>query len=224
MYVGSIQQKTIIQGASEQMHKFSKYSFVLLFTFILLWAVPAMGQEDRRDEGRIVVGFGVALQGVSIGLAVASFWEEDLLVYRIPYELAIIPFAPMTVRGFELALGNSDDRMRARSLGIGLLEGAIYSSAISIISLINLGTHKAYQKHMCDELGQTDYCFEDYTDSYIAAHLIPHATIAAIFFISSIASFNNAHSSPQMTAFRLPFNLCPVFSKNQVGISISGIF
>ncbi len=153
----------------------------------LTLATPAQGSHIGPQKGRALATVGIGIQGIGLGLAVASIVDLDnAFGFRIGYELLSPAFAPMTIAGFEAALSDSTEAGQFRAAGIGFLESALYAGVMAGVSAINLAVNNAYLHYQCNVLGHHDYCFEDWGSMYITVRLIAYSGVALAMLIPGV--------------------------------------
>ena len=138
---------------------------------------------------------GIAIQGVSLAMALVDFSHgAPILHVRFPYEMTTPVFAPLTIAGFEAGFTDNTEAGRLRALGIGFLEGALFSGIMMTVSILNVFTSRAYHAKLREIY---DIYEEGYGELPIWAHVFAYANVAAVLLIPGIDLSMRARESSQ---------------------------
>lgn len=99
-----------------------------------------LGTPAAKRTGTALVIAGVAVQLGGIGFATASLFDDEIAasVPRLVYHGSTIPFAVLTVIGFERLLADGNVASRHRALAAGFFEGMAYAGAVALLSALEL--------------------------------------------------------------------------------------
>jgi len=143
----------------------------------------ASGALPTPEQGEELITAGLVVQGIGIGLNVAALIESGttnsgvFTVGTIPYHIASIPFATISVAGFAAYHNGPGRNGWLHGAGRGLLEGAAYAGLIVGLRVLKRLVHDSWCSRMKDQ-GNSDACFEDLTFLYDMAVIIPHGIVS----------------------------------------------
>jgi len=135
-------------------------------------SVVEIEARHARNGGRFLVGMGLAVQAAGITIsALRLAGAGGDMTWHIPFHLCSIPFAPLTAAGFQAALDDGTSAGRLRATGIGLVEGAVYSTVVAVLS------------------GFMGFGVSDIPGGLVvAAFTVPHAAVALGMLIPGVIS------------------------------------
>jgi len=194
---------------------------------------PAPSSEELRERGRRLVILGSVMQSIGVGLGVADTLGGGFLAApRSFYSLATIPFAPLTIHGFDLWLSDGTEVGQLRAQAGGYFEAAGYSGLVALFS----STALLVRGRACAEAEAASgypVCSEDVGGVFQVLNIIPHAlTAGAMLFPAFILTGVAAHKESRgiggasylhaRTAPRLAF--APMFRPEGGGLQVVGVF
>jgi hypothetical protein len=181
---------------------------------------PALGSIEAQEQGKNLVILGSVMQSIGVGLGIADTISGGFLaIPRTAYSLGTIPFAPLTIHGFELMLSDGSEISRLRAQASGYFEAAGYSGLIALLSLTPflVGTEQ-------DIAGSLFHIFT----------AVPHAITAAAMLIPAFVVTARADHKQKMAKLgfkthrsRSPdslFVLAPMIRPGGGGLHLVGTF
>ncbi len=191
----------------------------ILFVGICLRAItPAhaaeLGTPMAKTEGTVLVILGSVAQAGTLAFTIAEMADKDpdLFWHRLVWHGVTVPFAPITLRGYELALSDGSERDRCRALGVGFLQGAAYSGAITLLTGIRWAAHSKQMRY-----GEEIVVYIDY-----APILISHFSISMVFLTVGFLLATETYSDE--LAKRARVQVVPWGSHRSQGLAIVGRF
>ena len=146
-------------------------------------AAPEFGTSEARERGKNLVILGSVMQSIGVGLGIADTIGGGFLAApRTFYSLGTIPFAPLTIHGFDLMLSDGSEVSRLRAQAGGYFEAAGYSGTVALLAL----TAMAVRGQNCAEAeAESGYpvCFEDVGGVFELLTTVPHALTAGAMLI-----------------------------------------
>ena len=180
--------------------------------------VPPLGSERAWQSGRALVAITSIVQGVGIGLGiadVASGGDEGLP--RVPYGLATIPFAPLSVIGYERLLSDGSRASALQGAGVGFLVGAAYSGLEAVLAA---GAMRRQTMMIDGEI----YAIEDTGAIFDTLVLVPHVGVAIGMLIPGvILSAAGAAKRSRVARHPAPV-LAPAIVPGGGGLQLAGRF
>ncbi len=113
---------------------------IALFTLAGPARAADLGSPESKKAGTALVVTGVAIQLGGIGFATASLFDDEIAatIPRLIYHGVTVPFAALTVLGFERLLADGTEGGRFRALGVGFLQGAAYAGIVAGLSFLEM--------------------------------------------------------------------------------------
>lgn len=196
----------------------------------VLWcassSIPAVadGAELTRQQkaGRGLAVAGLVVQGLGMGLSAGAIIQPGgaFTGATPPFRFASIPFAPLTVAGFELWLDDGTPAGRDRAISTGLLEGSLYAAITAGLNVLPIVRHDIAMS-ACIESGE---CWEGNPIPFLI-HMpvvLSHAAVALGFLIPGIVLRVKAERGTASTAGPTSLGIAPWGSRGMSGLCVYG--
>jgi len=188
---------------------------IALFTLAGTARAADLGTPEAKKAGTALVITGVAVQLGGIGFATASIFDDEIAasIPRIAYHGATVPFAVLTVIGFERLLADGSEASRHRALAAGFFEGMAYAGMVAGLSALEMA------------VGPTpggDYHVTDVGSIFSFGYFLTHLPVMVGLMIPGIVSAVRADHAP--TARRNPIFVTPWDDGQARGVAIVGRF
>lgn len=194
---------------------------------ILSLSEPEWGTPEVQRSGKTLVVVTSVVQIVGLGLGIGdAISGGGLAPARIPYSFVSIPFAPLSVLGYQLLLSDGSEGSYLRATGTGLLVGSLHSGLQAGFSGLSIAVGEATCAAAWASWDGEGYqpCFEDVSGIFQSAILVPHAIASLSLLIPGIVmSAAAASRTARSGSANLPI-LSPAIYRGGGGLQLFGTF
>lgn len=162
-----------------------------LLLALSLAAVPARAEppidlritRDQRAAAHTGLAFGLGTQAYALTTTLVWALSSDgiALASTVPAWITSVPMSPAGIHGFEGTLRDGTVEGHHRGLGIGFLEGGLYS--LTMGGIVGLGAARR-EVEVCSGPstgGGFPPCFEDATPAFLIPSIITHLALGGVY-------------------------------------------